>query len=797
MERTYLDVEACGFHGPAVTIQYAFDDGPIVIHEVWRVPIRETLDLIRRICETQVIGFNLAFDWFKIVQIQNILAHYAALSPDNINHIPVGYIDDIADIEMAARDGDCVKPAGALDMMVHFRKTELQVTMERDDMRIRRVPTVLARELAKELTKRITLDPLLFAAQKKWAPRFQVKPLLDDQGDPHPHLSNVVLCFRPSAGLKALATHLLGAETVKFTEVELDRKLRPKEHGYAPFAGCIGKRGNWNWSWPDVIKFHIRHWTGSEAARAYAEADVVYTRQLHHYAGSPEGNTTDDLLSCCVGACRWKGYMLDIPKLEIVIKEYEKQIDAPQAPSHVKQWIGEVLSPIERVVAFQNGTDKKALTFMAEAWKEHNPEAARRALKVLEARKAKKKIELLHKLRLAGRFHASFKVIGALSGRMSGADKLNPQGIDKTKQVRGCFPLAFSGEILLGGDMKSFEISIAAADYDDPELTAELTTCEEDNSKCVVEDGKILCSQCILRYESNRYKERCPKCGLGLTEDKDKRCNRCFGAECKSFHALFGMGFFPHMTYKEIRQSSGKKEGNVYNPCKNGAFATLYGAQPAKLATTIGVDEDLAVEGFHRFWRKYTKAGAKRREIELAFSSLLSDGIGSKISYRRPQDSIASLLGYERFFNLENYLIKELYELANNPPKSLQKKKVKVTRNAQKGEQTASSAIRSALYGCAFAIQNSMIRQAQNHRIQSTGAGITKIVQCAMWGHQPVGVHRWMVRPANIHDEIQCPTAPEIADAVTKTVYDTVETFRTLVPLVGIDFGPLNSWCDK
>src|SRR5262249_25539841 len=59
--------------------------------------------------------------------------------------------------------------------------------------------------------------------------------------------------------------------------------------------------------------------------------------------------------------------------------------------------------------------------------------ASERAQEVLDARMAEKEIELYDKLIQAGRFHASFKVIGTLSSRMAGADKLNPQGVKKTK----------------------------------------------------------------------------------------------------------------------------------------------------------------------------------------------------------------------------------------------------------------------------------------------------------------------------------------------------------------------------
>lgn len=795
MDQVYLDTETCGLHGMPVILQYAINDGPIEIHEFWNEPISKTLELIEQLCTMEVVGFNLAFDWFHINKVYNVFRLYADRT-GNPEAIPADDIEGIACVEKDARDGVCVKPASALDLMLYFRKTKLQITMERDDIRVRRVPLMLAGELAKVLTQKIRLDPILFANQKKWAPRFQVEDVKDEDGDVHPTLKNVVLRFKPGGSLKALATHLLGKKVVKFGEVELSKKLRPKEYGYAPFAEAIGKPGAWKWTWPDVIKFHINHWANRDDARAYAKADVDNTRGLHEYAGKPDGGDTDSILACCVAACRWKGYNVDIPKLEQLIKDYKAKLKAPMAPSHVKSWINELLTPLEQAMIWRKGTSKKALQEIVKEWGDTHPELVERCKAVLEARKAKKKIEVLEKLRIAGRFHASFKVIGALSGRMSGADKLNAQGIDKTKEVRGCFPLAFLEEVLMGGDMKSFEISIAAADYGDPQLAELLTTCEEDDTKVVLEDGVLRCPTCIRTY--GQKEPKCDQCGLGLAfnEKGEPRCNYCYGAECKSFHALFGMGFYPEMTYKEIRESAGKKTGNVYNPCKNGAFATLYGAQPAKLADTIGVSEEQAIEGYHRFWRTFEVAGAKRREVELAFTSLYSEGVGGRIDYRVPEEAIESLLGYKRFFTLENYLIKELYDLANNLPKSWKDLKIEVERS-RKGPQKIASAIRSAIYACAFSLQNGCIRQAANHRIQSTGAGVTKETQAAIWTIQPAGCHSWIVRPMNIHDELQTPTHPDYCDQVVAVVKQAVEKFRPLIPLIGIDFGRLSSWADK
>src|SRR6185436_4791453 len=102
--------------------------------------------------------------------------------------------------------------------------------------------------------------------------------------------------------------------------------------------------------------------------------------------------------------------------------------------------------------------------------------AASRAELVLQSRKAKKEIELYDKLLIAGRFHASFKIIGTKSDRMSGTDKLNPQAINRVKWVRKCFPLAWEEDSLnlCGGDFSGFEVALAEAVYGDPKLREDL-----------------------------------------------------------------------------------------------------------------------------------------------------------------------------------------------------------------------------------------------------------------------------------------------------------------------------------
>ena len=69
----HLDTETCGLMGPIVIIQYAYDDGPVTIHEVWREPVRNTLRQMEKHCDNTICGFNLTFDWFKYNQLYNLL----------------------------------------------------------------------------------------------------------------------------------------------------------------------------------------------------------------------------------------------------------------------------------------------------------------------------------------------------------------------------------------------------------------------------------------------------------------------------------------------------------------------------------------------------------------------------------------------------------------------------------------------------------------------------------------------------------------------------------------------------
>jgi hypothetical protein len=802
----FYDTETCGFHGPIVLLQWAKGlEGAVTLHPVWKSSISSTMELIENMMDDEVVGFNMAYDHFHLCQTHSILSLIPTSKWDDPPEI-----QEYAMLEPKGRNGLCLKPKKACDLMIHARRGPYQSTMNRGDIRIRKVPTALAWQLADELEARIPLKDIYFARKKdKSARRWSIANIEGKDGRIDPNFKDLVLSFAPSSALKALAADALELdEVITYSDIELPKSAFPTELGYAPFALAIGRPENWNNTWPDKIREHIFHWSYDQRARKYAELDVIYLQKLYSYFGCPELGDDDSELTCMIAAARWRGYAIDIEGLKKLSAETDKRkwkelspeqakgkmfvqsipekpgwkkMQVPTSPSTAKAYITEVLSVTEKMVFgdsdhnINESTGRAVLEKMAgsKMWLEPckdcagkdctncagqgviQHEAAKRAKEVLQARQADYEKDFYDKLIEAGRFHASSSVIGALSGRMSGGgsargiegggrakgDKLNPQGVKRAKEVRGQFPLADGDLKLCGGDFSSFEVALAEAVYKDKELR------------------RLLLSG-------------------------------------KQIHAIFGTFLFPHLTYDQIVESKGKLV-DYYNDSKRGFFAVIYGGNAHTLNDRIGIPIEVAEEALRMFEEKFEGVKQHRLKIKDMFCSMRQPGgIGSEVEWHEPCDYIEAGFGFRRYFTLENSICKSLFDLATDPPKEWLKINLKVVRRDRM--QTASGALRSALFAGAFALQASNMRAAANHEIQSYGAMITKRVQRKIWDLQPSGVHKWLVQPLNVHDEIQCPTHPSVMEKVAAVVNETVASIRPQVPLIKMDWNTnLNSWADK
>lgn len=786
----FYDTETCGFTGPAVILQYAVDDGEIVIWEFWNEKLFDTLELIEWMMDNEVCAFNMVFDHFQLQKLYCMFKTYGK------NVRPVEHIKEIAEVEESAILADyCLRPKAACDLMLHSRKTHYQSLMERDDIRIKKVPLVLAEKLANYLENYITFDDIYFARRKdKYAPRWEIR----ETKDKDPDFRDIVLSFKAGGSLKNLAIHALGIkenELLRFDDVEVPKWARPIELPYAPYHKAVKEIK----TWPVYIKQHIDHWQFNRRAREYANNDVKYLRGLYEHFGRPEPGDVDSELACMVASCRWRGFKVDVEKMkELREKVKAKQGNIPQAPNQVKSYITQVMDETEAAIV--SNTTKETLKAIAEltivcpacngeggdceackidvqkleeiecpvcygdeddcehcggqgyvktdriitnevSTGEIKHPAAVRAEEVIEARRSKKEEELYTKLITAKRFHASFKVIGTLSSRMSGADKLNPQGIKATEEVRSCFPLADEGFVLCGGDFKSFEVVLAEASYNDPDLRRDLMS-------------------------------------------------------GKKIHGLFGQFVYPDKTYDEILASE-KTENDMYTNSKRAVFAMLYGGEATTLKDRLGVSLEVAENAYHKFAQKYKGVGLARKKIINMFCSMRQpNGIGTKIEWNEPADYIESMFGYRRYFTLENQIVKALFNLAQNTPKEWRQIKMKVMRRDRL--QFVAGATSSALYAAAFAIQARNMRAAANHVIQSSGAQITKDLQKRIWDIQPKGVHPWQVMTLNVHDEIMVPVKPEHVSKVTKIVKELIADYVDRIPLLDIDWHEsMSTWAEK
>lgn len=796
----FFDTETVGYHGPAVLIQWADGvDGEIHLHSVWTETILETLNLIEKIAGDDVVAFNLAFDWFKLCQLYTTLHLLGQQVGYDVE--PQDHIMAYALLEKEARLGQCLKPKGALDLFLHARKGPYQSTMDRGTIRIRRVPTQLAQPLADELGKRIPLKDVYFARFKDPKRRWVVYDIKDDVDDIIPEFKDVVLKFAPSSALKALAEDALGIDqsNIKlFKQIELPKSAQPVEFGYAPFY--MGIKGQW----PDVIARHISHWGYNTLAREYALDDVRYLQQLYIYFDRPELNDDDSILAALVGAVRWRGFSIDLAGLKALRIEKLAEVASlgfsHSSPKMVRKYLDQVLSPTEALVMQQNGklSTKGIILEEIAKWEvedvcdpcmgfgcdlcknglvstgEQHP-AAVRARRVLDARRAAKRVELIDKLLLAGRFHASVKVIGTLTSRMAGADGMNPQGIPHDKVFRKLFGLADGELVLCGGDFSGFEICLMDAAYGDPVLRAKLLTkrpCSCGQGTIVGKDGSVI---------------TCPECNGTLETDT-------------KIHALFGEYLFQSegLTYDDIMATKGLPgDEDKYDRSKKGVYATAYGGESYTLQTRVGISQEDADAAFARWCKEHQVWGQERQKIFDMFCSMRQPGgLGTKVEWHEPSDYIESMFGFKRFFTLENTICRVLFELAEDPPKAWTEMKIKVVRRDR--VQSASGAVRSALFGAAFQIQAGNMRSAGNHVIQASGAQVCKKLQVKIWSLQPCGAHPWVTQPLNIHDEIMAPTLPEKIPELQAIVDDFMVELVKTVPLAEIDWGNrLPSWAAK
>ncbi len=754
MKNYFVDTETIGFYGFPVLLQYAIDDGDVILYDLWTEPIEKTLNLFDEIARNCIIGYNLGFDWYKINQFYTTFIQVIDKTkcPRDIN------FEEIKRMEAKGVFKGILKPHSCLDLMMVALEDKYQDLLFKGKQTIYKVPKVLANSLITELN-RIEFPDLYFA---KYVDPTQRWKITNEQGD----FVDVQLIFRPSAKLKDLCKHIGITRKDRDNYDELNAPKCSEEFGYRPYG----------WASHDDLYNFTNYWYKDSRARQYATDDVLDTRGLYNHLGKPKPDGTNSVLACMVACCKWKGFNVDTQMLEDLKVEYIKKSSKEtvnyDSTDKVYKYIGEVMTDLEKKMFLKEGkiTCAKPVLESVQKMKEIGlcPEcgamsidclacdgegmvdvgehpAVARATHVLEGRKSDKRVGLIDKFLLSKRFHASFNVMGTLSSRMSGgsgddkAKDLNSQGIPSEDTFRACFPLADEDEVLMGGDFDAFEVSIMCARYNDPNLIAEL------------EKGRKI-------------------------------------------HGVFASLMF-NLSYDEILKTKGT-ENDLYAKGKTAVFALCYGGQPYTIARQCGCTLEQAENGYDRWFEQFPNFSKVVDEITKDYSLINTDGGDFKLVEGKPY--VESMLGFKRHYRIEQHLIKSIWNLIQNQPSLWKEAEIYCIRKQKKGSQFVGNALVSALFGFMFSLQNRMVRTAMNHQIQSTGGQLTKELQVRLWDLQPEGYNDWVVRELNIHDEVMAVCNNQETAGKTKVIVtDFIQEYKSLIPLLGMNWANLNGWCEK
>lgn len=717
-----FDSETLGLTGPMVLLQYQINDQPIKLWDIWLNEAGETRELIEYIARQNVVGFNLTYDWFHLTKIYNLLT---TLSP---NAKPIDHIDAIVEVDEANYAYYCLRPRSACDVMLQARQDKYQHVMGRDDIYIRKVPTDAADELKEYLEENIKLPDICFAKSSKgyqW--RIQSVDGRDD-------VVNLVLQFNASGNLASLAKEVLNKEKLDWPIPPEIMPAKDSDLSWKPY----GQHGSTPWR--SLIEQNIEYWRNDPKAREYGKVDVELTYELYRALDCHLGDD-NSMLACAVGAARWKGFAIDHNRVKVLTDEYQEAVDSCEvsfnSPVQVKEQLHSLLDPAEKLLV--SSVDAKTL----KALKDHS-EAGELCTKVLAARKADKRLGILNRLNKINALHPDFKIFGTKSSRSSGGseegkgESINPQGIPREKQFRSCFPLAYSDELLIGGDATSYEIAIMADAYGCESL-------------------------------KDRLKE-------GL-----------------KYHALMGE------VWLNVKYDDALNNKEIYDKLKATNFAYGYGGQEAKVAETLGVTVPEARAAMDRLKDIYPEIIEKRNEVELKFCSMRQPGgVGTNVEWHDPDDSISTMFGFKRYFTLENQVCHDLYNISQSY-RSLVKGEVDRHRDPDNPRlQSYTGAIKTALFAAAFNIQAKNMRAAVNHIVQGAGAHMTKRFQAMLNEIQPPGVHPYYIRLLQVHDELMAVCLNEEIAEETRLVRDQfIRTYREYVELLDWEWDYLDDWSDK
>lgn len=711
MIKLYLDTECNGLNGKCKLIQYSIDDEIKLIKlldtkslsEI-RTELKELHDLLYSE-DVIFIGYNIPFDLYHLYRVFHYYFYELELCS------PVRPIQPF----------ECQY----LDLYLHAKKESIIAPYAFSSKKIilKKIP-VICSEIVCETVENVLRDYL----------PSNISFIRHEHKLKNKNLVSYSWEVKAKFGLKNLIS--LYDKEEKILKINDVWNTYPKQYNeklYLPYYEN------------DEIHYHINKLNeeillnDNNEFFKYAKNDIAYLKKLEKYLNNPTSNY-DDIISGIVAYTRYFGFAIDEKKLNDTILYYKEKISSCEKllsninPRSSKQR----LELLKQYIPNIESTNKKVLksiinNFVPKNEKEILFYSTVKAL--VEYGSYKQKLDQCLKLAESktGKGHPDFKIVGAASGRMSGFNKFNWQGITSTE---GNFGIRNAIKTSMGGDFSSLEITIAAAAYDDITLQTDLYK--------NIDIHSMTASVVMPEY--------------GYIYDDIERLKK-INPEVNSL----------------------RQKGKMLN------FCMLYGGSVFKVIEILGCTQEQAETALTNFFKRYAGLKNYREKIHKLFCTADTEH-WKEDSINSMNDNLTTILDNKRYWKFEKDMCNIFWKLGHS---KLNLPIGNIIRNEIKGNQTIDNAVKSAFLGSVITLQKNVARQAGNHLIQAVGADLTKRLMCEIWNQYKIpmmNIHDEIQVPDGFGNRFK---------DIYNTVKKFINIYKQIIPSLGMEFKQTKYWSDK
>ena len=741
--KIYLDVESSGLKGKLNLVQLSVGQGNIETIRPYREPNKmETLKTVLDNKKTIIVGFNVGFDILKLYQFYQPKTRFKCSILDLRNHLILSY---------------------PISLYTVYSKRSL--------IRVAKVPIALI-----EITKEIIIEKM----RKIILPGMEIKVkeegVKKEDGMFDENFKTLIFSINFSTALKSLVPLFAPDLKDQITKIEEVFRLPTwKEDMVIPFP-TSDEEEKYNQLWKENEK--ILDDPNSQVWK-YAKLDVKLLWRLENWLKQQRNDVVEDINDICthsVAFTRYLGFRVDIEKTKKLILKFENEIkgikeifskklgeddfnldSSPQRLKYLKTCsdfpqliISSSRDWLEKTIS----DDEQAIRDGAETI--FQPEKIPEIEKLLSYKPLCQRLNQLKNLLLSPneKTYPNFSIIGTSTGRMSGRDGFNFQGVSRDGEIR---------ELILtsqGGDFSALEIRIGAAVDQDDVLLSELKNKIDPHTMSAVLLFKDLHE---LNYED--YNE------IIEAGEHDLKVKKS-------------------LEYKKLKEIRGRAK--AFN------FALRYGATVFLLSQKLELSQEETEKRMEKyFFSHYLKMKESQDQLRNNIEVIKFDESHGYTTFTADFDKMISkvtnLYGEIRYCLVEKEIARWLFENKNIVSKRIQGSTLaeKTIRRNKNFEQTMSNAMQSAFVGAAANILKSLYRQLLNARVQSSAATLTKRLQARLFT-------RFGAAMMQIHDEI---IFNDLININYHEVKKEVETFikeeSELVPTLKMDWKQIKNWSEK